>query len=194
MQARTTLRHIKVLLVSGLLIVSQLAHANAGVPMIFLVMPAFAFSIVPIIILESFYIANKLQLSRKVVYKTVTVSNLVSTIVGIPAAWILLVSIQLITGGGSAYGIDTTIEKILAVTWQAPWLIPYEHSLNWMIPVAGTVLLVPLFFISWWFEYLVSKSMLKEVEPNRIKLLVRNANLITYSLMMLWPIIYWFIY
>ncbi len=164
------------------------AHANAGVPMLFLAMPAFAIALLPIIIVEVLYLSKTLNLSMGHSAKTVTISNFASTIVGVPLTWFLLVLIQMVTGGGSAYGVDTTLGKILAVTWQAPWLIPYEEELAWMIPIAGVVLLIPFFFASWWSEYFVTKHLLPECSPENIRIKVRNANLITYSLLTLWPI------
>jgi hypothetical protein len=81
--------------------------------------------------------------------------------------------------------------KVLAVTWQAPWLIPYEEDLNWMIPVAGLVLLIPFFFASWWSEYFVSKKLNETLPPTVLRIKVRNANLITYSLLAAWPLGFW---
>lgn len=167
------------------------ASANAGVPMIFLAMPALGLSIIPIIIIEAIFLSKKLELAIPSAFKTTTISNLVSTIVGIPLTWLLLVLIQMLAGGGSAFGLDTTLGKVLTVTLQAAWLIPYESDLHWMIPVAGLVLLVPFFFASWWSEYFVSKKMLKEHSAQRVKIAVRNANIITYSLLVFWPIGYW---
>lgn len=184
------LKSKKVYLIAGVLsLTPQVAFANAGVPMIFLVMPAFAIAIVPIVIIESVYLAKKLKISGRVAGKTATISNLVSTLVGIPLTWILLVVIQLLTGGDKAYGLISILDKILAVTWQAPWLIPYESDLHWMVPVAGLVLLVPFFFVSWWSEYLVSKKLLKETEAVTTNRAVRNANLITYGLLIIWPLV-----
>lgn len=173
------------------LAVPSMAYANAGVPMLFLAMPAFLFSLVPIIAIESLYISKGLKLPIGQSLKTVSISNLASTILGIPFTWLLLVVVQMVTGGGGAYGIDSVMGKVLAVTWQAPWLIPYEKDLNWMIPVAGLVLLVPFFFASWWSEYFVSKKINKALPPLSIKSKVRNANLITYSLLAAWPIGFW---
>jgi hypothetical protein len=98
------------------------------------------------------------------------------------------VLLQLLTGGGSAYGIETLGEKVLAVTWQSAWLIPYEPELHWMVPVAGLVLLLPFFLVSWGSEYLVAKGMLRGREVRRLGDRIRNANLITYVLLTLWPI------
>ena len=49
------------------------------------------------------------------------------------------------TGGGRAFGIDSSWQRVFAVTVQAAWLIPYESELNWMVPLAAIVLLVPFF-------------------------------------------------
>lgn len=178
----------QIFLIIWIVIIPGIAWANAGVPMLFVVMPAFAFSIVPIIIIEASYLSKKLQISRMVAGKTAIISNLVSTIVGIPITWIILVVVQMITGGGRSYGIDTSFGRIISVTWQAPWLIPYESELYWMVPVAGLVLLIPFFFASWWSEYMVSKRIHRNFDKDLVSKYVRNANLITYGLLTLWPI------
>ncbi|MGF1716695.1 hypothetical protein L4D08_17660 [Photobacterium chitinilyticum] len=162
--------------------------ANAGVPMLFLAMPVFVISLLPIIAIETLYLSKSMALNIARAAKTVSISNLVSTVVGIPLTWVILVVLQMVTGGSSAYGTDTVLGKILAVTWQAPWLIPYEQELGWMVPTAGVVLLVPFFFASWWAEYFVLKKILKEQRPGQLKAKVRNANLITYVLLACWPI------
>jgi len=183
---------LKLLLsLSILLCIPSVASANAGLPMIFLAMPALVLSIIPIIIIEAMFLSKKLDLTTSSAFKTTTISNLVSTIVGIPLTWLLLVLIQMLAGGGGAFGLDTTLGKVLSVTLQAPWLIPYEADLDWMIPVASLVLLIPFFFTSWWSEYFVSKKMLKEHPAQRIKIAVRNANLITYALLAFWPLGFW---
>ena len=165
--------------------------ANAGVPMIFLVMPAFALSIVPIIAIEAIYLSNKLELPISSSIKTTTISNLISTVVGVPLTWLLLLLIQILAGGGGAFGLDTTMGKVLSVTFQAAWLIPYESDLYWMIPTAGVLLLIPFFFVSWWSEYYVSMKLLKQQHSQRLKITVRNANIITYALLAIWPIGFW---
>ncbi len=174
-----------------LLCIPGSAAANAGVPMIFLAMPALGLSIIPIILIEAIFLREKLELDIPQSLKITTISNLVSTIIGIPLTWLLLVLLQMLSGGGKSFGLATTIGKVLSVTLQAAWLIPYESDLHWMIPVAGTVLLFPFFFVSWWSEYLVSKKMLKDHPKQKVKLAVRNANIITYILLAFWPLGFW---
>ncbi len=185
------LKRTSFLTICMLLCVPGAASANAGVPMIFLAMPVLGLSIIPIIIIEAIFLGKKLEIDALPSFKITTISNLVSTVAGIPLTWVLLVLIQMIFGGGGALGLETTLAKVLSVTLQAPWLIPYESNLHWMIPVAGGVLLFPFFFASWWSEYLVSKKMLKGHSAQRIKIAVRNANIITYCLLGFWPMGFW---
>ena len=175
-----------------LLAYSQHVSANAGVPMIFLAMPALLISIVPIILIEALYISRSLSFSLKKAAKTSVYSNIGSTLVGVPLTWGVLVLVQMIAGGGSAYGLETTQDKILAVTLQAAWLIPYESEMHWMIPAAGLILIVPFFLASWLTEYFIAKKLNVDTEPRLISRCMFVANLITYSLMSIWPI-YWYL-
>ena len=118
-----------------LLCISSVASANAGVPIIFLAMPTLGLSILPIIIIEAMFLSKKLELTTSSAFKTTTISNPVSTIVGIPLTWLLLVLIQMLAGGGGAFGLDTTLGKVLSVTLQAAWLIPYETDLHCTAPM-----------------------------------------------------------
>jgi hypothetical protein len=174
----------------GLLIVPAMVQANAGLPMIILIMPALGFSLIPIILIEAFYLRRRLSLSTASALKTTTLANLVSTLVGVPLTWLILVSVQMLLGGGGAFGLDTVWDKLLSVTLQSGWLIPYQSEMHWMIPAAGLFLLLPFFLASWWSEYLVSRWLLKTAPCNELKTSVRNANLITYTLLALWPIGY----
>ena len=49
--------------------------------------------------------------------------------------WFLLATVELICCG-TALGTATPLTKLYAVTIQAPWLIPYESELWWMLPWA----------------------------------------------------------
>ena len=182
-----SLKYRQFLLGALLLAMPGLAQANAGLPMLLLIMPAFAIALLPIILVESLYISRRLALSLVFTAKIATAANLVSTVAGIPLTWLILVVAQIATGGGGAYGVDTLAGKILAVTWQAPWLIPYENEMDWMIPVASIVLLVPFFFVSWWVEYRVTRKMLKNAAFATLKSMICRANLISYCLLVCWP-------
>ena len=53
-----------------------------------------AVALVPIVFVEAYVVATKLQVSVKKVFATVTIANLVSTFLGIPVTWFLLALLQ----------------------------------------------------------------------------------------------------
>jgi hypothetical protein len=161
------------------------ASANAGVPMLAVVYPGMGILLIPVIVLEVVVLRRLLGASLRRTAIMVTVSNLVSTVIGVPLTWGALVGVQALTGGGGAAGpsFDTFLGKVLAVTWQAPWMMPYEADMYWMIPVASLVLLVPFFFTSWWIEYQLSRLFMRETEKAVLKQAVLVANLVSYALL-----------
>jgi len=159
--------------------------------MLFITLPGMLIALIPIIGIESWVLARTLSLSAGLALKTASLMNVLSTVFGIPVAWLILVVVQMITGGGYAYGIDTPLQKFLAVTWQAPWLIPYKSELSWMVPVATLVLFIPFFFASWFIEYKVAKQMLEDVPLGAVKRATFIANLITYTLLGVAVLGYW---
>ena len=168
------------------------AWANIGVPMIFVTMPAMLIGLLPVIGIEAYVIKNKLNLLPKKAVISSAVANAISTIIGVPLTWGALVLLQMITGGDGAHGLQTFFQKFLAVTWQAPWLIPYESDLDWMVPTAMLVLLVPFFFVSWRVEYFIVKKMNKLLEPRSVSSVCLKANMTTYGLFALYPISLYF--
>ncbi len=158
-------------------------EANIGVPMIYVTFPAMLYALVPIICIETWILFHQLQLDFWEVCKSVTIANAFSTIIGLPITWVLLVIFSSITGGSRGYGLNSPIKKLLAVTWQASWLIPYSHSLYWMVPAAGLFLLIPFFFASWFSENLVIQYFLPNVEASTLSDTVFYANAITYAIL-----------
>jgi hypothetical protein len=158
-------------------------HANAGVPMLFVMYPTMLISLIPIILIESVIFLNHLDVSFYEVIKASLVANLFSTIIGVPLTWALLLIFQMITGGSSGYGLTTFSKKLYSVTFQAPWLIPYNKNLYWMIPSAALFLLIPFFFVSWFSEYYLVKYFFVEINSLKLNNMVFFSNLVTYSLL-----------
>jgi hypothetical protein len=159
------------------------ARADAGVPMLALVWPASWYLFLPVVAVEA-WIGRKITgLPLKRAALASAVSNAASTLVGLPLAWGLFLAVELIvSGGGRALGIDTFWRRVFAVTVQAPWLIPYESELHWMIPVAAMVLLVPFFFASVLIERTVFRRF-DGVTPELARRWSWVANLATYGFM-----------
>jgi len=165
------------------ILVSGVANADAGVPMLFVTFPAMLMALMPIIIVETFVLGRMIRVRVLSAIKPVAIANVVSTVVGIPIAWFVLVFLELLTGGGSAYGLATPTQRFLAVTWQAPWLDPYGQDLSWMVPTASLVLLVPFFLVSYWIEALIVSSMMKSFPEKQVRKGVFAANLSSYALL-----------
>jgi len=114
-------------------------------------------------------------------------ANLWSTFFGVPLAWLAQMVAQMALGGGSAWGLDTPLDRLTAVTLQSAWLIPYQGEFGWMIPAAAMCLMVPCFLVS----VAVEQSCLREYWPGvatrRLVLTVALANVLSYTVL----VAYW---
>lgn len=171
--------------------------ADAGIPMIFLTLPAMVMLLIPVIVIEGLLCKKWLELTTWQAMKSNAVSNLASTIVGVPVAWAIMLALE--------FGTMSVVDKSQTIqNWHSPianviffslssaWIGPPEGKNAWLIPAATLVLLVPFFFASYGLEYLVMRFMVgmpdggppKLAYPN-VRVSVRNANLITYGAMFL---------
>jgi hypothetical protein len=131
--------------------------------MLAVIWPASWILFVPIVIVEAAFIRRLFTVSWKRSLAVSSAANALSTLVGIPLAWLALVFVQMVvlgSAGGTAHGLVGLGHKLLAVTFQAPWLIPYESDLDWMVPAASIVLLGPFFVVSVYTERWVVSRML----------------------------------
>jgi hypothetical protein len=170
--------------------------ADAGIPMIFLTLPAMLMLLVPIIVIEGLLCKKWLRLTTWEAMKSNAVSNLASTIIGVPVAWALMLGLEFGTMGliSKSNGIQnwhSPLANIILVFLSSAWIGPPEGKNVWLIPAATLALLVPFFFASYGIEYLVIKFMVGMPEggpPNlaypKVRIAVRNANIITYGAML----------
>ena len=128
-----------------------------------------------VILIEAAILKSRLpEYSHKAV-RAATFANLVSTFLGVPAAWLAMLTLSLFLGGGGAE-FETTWDKVLSVTRDAAWFYPFE---DWQLPAAQLVLLVPFFFVSWRLETgIVARSF--GVTPTAVRRSCLVANLVTY--------------
>jgi hypothetical protein len=171
--------------------------ADAGIPMIYLTFPAMLMMLIPIIVIEGFLCKKWLGLTMWAALKSNAVSNLASTIIGVPVAWAIMLAVEFATMGlvGRSQAIQnwhSPLANVIFFFLSSAWIGPPSERNVWLIPAATLVLLVPFFFASYGIEYLVIKFMVGMPEggpPNlaypRVRIAVRNANLITYGAMFL---------
>lgn len=154
--------------------------ANVGVPMIAVELPVMVVALIPIVLLEAVIYARLCHTTWNLAWRGSWWANVASTFIGIPVAWFVQVIVQMLIGGGSAWGIESPRDRLAAVTLQSAWLIPYEKDLGWMIPAAAIVLLVPCLLVSIFME----RFVLHRYWPESIRTgLTRNvtiANIISY--------------
>lgn len=136
--------------------------------MLAILWPLYFIAFIPIVLIEAFPLRKQLNLSFKHALLTTTVSNIVSTLFGVPLVWLILVTIQMLTPGGTGTypELSTFSRYVMGVTLQAPWLIPYESQFYWMVPTAVMVLLIPMFFMSYFCEYIISLMLLNRKSDN----------------------------
>ncbi len=159
------------------------AHANMGVPMIFITLPVMLVALIPIIGIEAYVLLERLGLSFWKSVEVASAANFASTVIGMPVTWFLLFLVTLLTGGGSGFGIRTAKARFLTVTLGASWLPPVDKTMTWMAPAAGFVLLIPFFFASWLVEYEVGIWILDEMNAGNVSSAVLMGNLITYGIL-----------
>ena len=159
--------------------------ANVGLPMILLQAPAMVLLLIPVIVIEWAILRRNLQLSTVHLLGGSTIANLVSTALGVPLAWCFMLVVGLVTTQGRAFGLDSPLEKLVAVTLQAAWLIPYESDMYWMIPSALITLLVPTFFLSVWLERYVYVRIWRLPNGNTVNRAVWVSNAVSYGLLFL---------
>lgn len=160
---------------------TTVARADAGVPMLAIVWPASWILLLPIIAVEGFVAARVTALGMRKSLLGAAVANAVSTILALPVTWGLLVVVEMVLSrGGRAFGLSSAGSRVFAVTVQAPWLIPYESDLDWMVPLAALVLLIPFFFASVFTERLAFK-MWTRCDMSTARRWSWCANAVTYG-------------
>lgn len=155
--------------------------ADAGVPMLFWQMPIMALAIVPIIVVESFVVWRKLQMPVASVLLGTTLANIISTFVGIPMAWAMMVLLNIASGSLPFWNLNSPIGIFEAVVLQSSWLVPHSNSqLCWMVPTATLVLLIPYFFASVLSEGWVLRHLWRMEDKRLVRAANWQANLASY--------------
>ena len=166
-------------------------YANAGVPMIYISYPLMAYSLIPIIIIESVIFVKLTKISFKKSIISNSVSNIISTLGGFPLAWFLLYYLEGVTTDfRCGPGFDTIQNSIITIIVEAAWLCPWEKNLKWLVPTAFIICLIIAFIISIFLEYLINKRIIKGLEKKIIRKATLYANLFSYGLLIIISIVY----
>jgi hypothetical protein len=140
-------------------------------------------ALVPITAIEALFLRPRLAISYGEAFAGTSVANVVSTIVGIPVAWFILVVPELLFES-RIYRLADRIHEFsspLSITFQMlttfPWLDPDETRLYWTVPVASALLLIPSYFASIWLE----RPICRHVDSSIVRRAVTEANQLSYA-------------
>jgi len=96
--------------------------ADAGVPMIVLTFPAMAVLLLPIILVEAWFLHKWIALGAWDAAKSSAVANIASTLVGVPAAWAVMLCVE--------FGVFWSVAKLNLLS---------QASEKWNSPIARLV-------------------------------------------------------
>lgn len=174
---------------ASVLLFASAASADAGVPMIALIAPVYLVAFIPIVLIETAILKKGLKIECRQSLFATTISNAVSTVVGVPITWIGLVLLEFSVGETLHGMIDNSVpaglKMPLNMILSAPWL--GSNASMTAVSFAMSLLLVIFFFVSWWSEFWAIRIWLRiqdRLERNILKKVIRNANIASYVLLL----------
>ena len=164
----------------------MILFADAGIPMLAVVWPVMWLAFLPVVVIESLVALKSLGLQFRRALAVTAAANAVSTLVGIPLTWFVLVVLELVLWGGGVHPIGTPWQAAITVCKEAAWLCPYENAIDWMVPVAAILLCVPFYFVSVLIEYFIVRRMVSN-DGRPVRRFCWWANLWSYmALILFW--------
>lgn len=124
-------------------------YANLGIPMIAVQMPLLSGALPAVIFLEAALLRRWYSLDWPTALKPVILANAVSTLLGIPVLWFILMMAQASFVEPHLSGVRPLMPAPwIEVLFKPAWInfIPGERY--WMVPLAFLILLIPAFFMT----------------------------------------------
>jgi hypothetical protein len=172
----------------GILLLSpNVAHADAGIPMLPFAYPVIVVFLLPVIAIEAIYIRMRLRTDWGKTISATAKANLVTMLLGFPLAWLVFLLLEILLYAALLFsGIENHIHwtlspratDFLIVITSAAWMEPIEEK--WAVPVAYVALLIPSLFLSGYVEsrLLDKRGWLKS--EGRSAAVVWQANILSY--------------
>jgi hypothetical protein len=116
--------------------------------MLFLMWPAAGLLLVPIVLAEAWCARRLIGAGWKQSLVVATQANVISTLVGMPLAWVVMLILEFLALAPLSYwapNVDTIWTDLLVMTLGAAWVSP---SADWQVPFAAAVLCVPFYLVS----------------------------------------------
>jgi hypothetical protein len=162
--------------------------ADMGVPMIAAYWPPAWLALAPIIVVEAWFARRAPGIGWKSALWSVAIANAVSTFLGIPCAWLIWTIIELRYFGGGRE-LSNPLNAIYAVTVQAPWLLPYDSDMWWMVPASLLILTGVFYLMSVGIEGLVMRLIFRGAEASFLRGWAWKANAVSYAGLYLFVVI-----
>ena len=167
---------------------SSMALADVGIPMIVIEWPLMLAALVPVIILEALLIRRWLPLSYRQTFKGTAAANVVSTLAGVPLAWLMLLATEFAVGLPMVIAADKLhlnpdepVLRVIFMLVSSAWIEGEGDSMKWIIPACIAILLVPCFFLSVWIESKVCFGLWNNLDREAIRRGVYRSNLASYA-------------
>jgi hypothetical protein len=162
--------------------------ADAGVPMLVLEWPALLLALVPVVVVEAVLCSRWLRIPLRSALAGSAKANGLSTLVGVPLAWLVLLVLEVVVLVPTALLTDgegpaSPLLQLVAFLFGIAWLGPPYSKLFWMVPLAAALLLVPTFFVSVLIETRVCRASWPDAEEGPLRRAVWRANLVSYGIL-----------
>jgi hypothetical protein len=165
--------------------------ANAGLPMVIVFLPPAWLALVPIIVIESAYGAWRLKLHAGRALAAQSVANCVSTLIGIPVTWLVLVLIEFVLLEGAVRIAPQSLLSAFTPIVGAAWLGPGAEEKLWMMALAITLLTAAFYLMSVSTEGFIIARFFPDVPRKLIRRWSFEANAISYALLVVLILLAW---
>lgn len=164
--------------------------ANVGIPMIFVQWPLMLVALIPVILVEVLLIRLWLSLSYREAFIGIAKANVLSTAIGIPLAWGIMLVIELITvllrvsvDDYLPWKLKGPLFEIVFFIFSIAWPLPTTETARGGIAIAAALLLIPCFYASVWIEYCSCLRSWTRYNPVLVHRAVYRTNLGSYALL-----------
>jgi hypothetical protein len=166
--------------------------ANMGLPMVAIYLPPAWLALLPIILIEAGYGVRRLKLPMGRALAAQATANCVSTLIGIPAIWVILALGQMFATQWTGWSrVPEPLLLVVGFIVGAPWLLPGAEQTSWMVPLAVAALTVPFYAMSVVVEGLVVVPFFRHRPYAVIRQWTVRANAISYTFLVVLVLAGW---
>jgi hypothetical protein len=164
-----------------------IALADAALPIFFIEWPIMLFALIPVIVVEAVLVRRWVPLSYWEAFIGIGLANALSTVFGVPLAWLAMQLAIMLPMGMTAekwnWNLHGPVFRVIGIIMSSALIWGGSDDFKWMIPAGLVVLLIPCFYLSVWIESPVCLRIWKNANPAEVRRGVYRANLASYLLL-----------